>query len=353
MKKLIIFLLAFFFVSNIHSQLCPGGGTSFSSAVTFVQSWTSACASGTSCTGGTEFDNRSGCEPTTTMDACAPTPSCTTPANNGSDLWYKFYAAGTTAVIHVIQNVSFIAVIQAFSGGPTCGSLTEIGCVVAAGPSSGVTLNLSGLTTGNAYYFRVFGTASSAAQRTGTFCFCGSSGLGSLGILPVQLSSFKAVVQDNKIKLLWATGMELNNNHFEIERSTDGQNFIGIGFVAAKGSGDRSSEYLFTDTNPAGGTNYYRLKQVDMDNHFEYSNVIPVKAGSCNWISIFPNPVKGKLIIQSSSDGNAMLTNEFGQVLQRINLVTGRNEIPVAKLNSGTYFILGKNFVVQRFHIIH
>src|SRR5215212_12050438 len=123
MKKLLalpVFLIAFIF-SN--AQLCPGGGTDFSSAVFFTPAWISGCATGTSCSGGTVFDNRAACEPTTAIDPCAPTPSCGTVGQMGSDLWFKFYASGTTATISVIQSVSFIATVQAFSGGPTCGSL--------------------------------------------------------------------------------------------------------------------------------------------------------------------------------------------------------------------------------------
>jgi len=79
------------------------------------------------------------------MEACGPDPSCTTPSENGSDLWFKFYATGTTATIKVIQNIAFAAAIEAFSGS-SCGTLSEIGCVKAAGTTGGVTLNLSGLT---------------------------------------------------------------------------------------------------------------------------------------------------------------------------------------------------------------
>jgi hypothetical protein len=179
MKRFFVSGFAILILSTeTHSQLCPGGGTTFSTSVTFLQSWTSGCSGTTSCTGGIVLDNRSTCEPSTVMDPCAPTPSGTIPADNGSDLWFKFYATGTTAAIHVKQSVSFMAAVQAFSGGPTCGALTEIGSIVASGISVGVTLNLSSLTTGNAYYFRVFGSSSNSSQRTGTFCFCGSTGLG-------------------------------------------------------------------------------------------------------------------------------------------------------------------------------
>src|SRR5687767_12484809 len=217
-------LLAAIFIpfSALDGQLlCPGGGSTFATSVTFNQNWISGCLNVTNCSGGSSLDNRTACEPITTMDACAPAPSCTVNSQDGSDIWFNFYATGNTATINLIQNIAFVAAIQVFSGGPLCGTLTEIGCVKATGPNSAITLNLSGLTMGQQYYFRVFGSASAAAQRTGTYCFCGSAGLGST-VLPATLSHFEAIGKTGKIELNWITESESNSWFFEIERSEDG-----------------------------------------------------------------------------------------------------------------------------------
>lgn len=351
MKKNLILLWILFSARFVNGQLCPGGGTTFSNSVVFVQSWISSCATGTSCTGGIEFDNRSSCEPTTAMDACAPAPSCATPlSNNGSDIWFKFYATGTTATINVIQNVSFVAAIQAFSGGPACGSLSEIGCALAGGPSSGVTLNLSGLTANSLYYFRVFGSANSASQRTGTYCFCGSAGLRSAA-LPVVLTSFNASAQQNKIFLSWHTASELNNKNFEVQRSRDGNDFATIGIIAGKGTSSVPSDYSFTDVNPYDGINYYRLKQVDWDDKYEYSKIVSVKIDLGNAVSLFSSLVKEKLIIFSSINTWATLLNEQGQILHRLTLINGRNEISIGDLAGGVYFIRSENDQLLKFFV--
>lgn len=167
-KQTVTVLLLSIAGMNMNAQLCPGGGTTFATSVTFSHSWIAGCLDAVTCTGGTTFDNRISCEPTTSMDACAPAPTCTINSQDGSDIWFNFYATETSPVINVIPGASFVSAIQAFSGGPGCGSLTQIGCVKASGPGSISTLNLSGLTLGQQYFFRVFGSAGPASQRTGT-----------------------------------------------------------------------------------------------------------------------------------------------------------------------------------------
>ncbi|NUM72052.1 MAG: T9SS type A sorting domain-containing protein [Ignavibacteriaceae bacterium] len=96
---------------------------------------------------------------------------------------------------------------------------------------------------------------------------------GSLPPIPVELVSFAAAASGNAVELNWLTVTETNNMGFEIEKSTDGKNFSKIGFVNGNGTTTGYSFYKFSDLNPAAGVNYYRLKQIDFDGSFEYSNV--------------------------------------------------------------------------------
>jgi hypothetical protein len=98
-------------------------------------------------------------------------------------------------------------------------------------------------------------------------------------IVPVELLAFTASVKNSEVELLWSTASELNNMGFEIERSIDGQdNFVTVGFVEGKGSSTEISYYSFNDNPKLSGVNqlYYRLKQVDFDGTFSYSNVVNV-----------------------------------------------------------------------------
>jgi len=94
--------------------------------------------------------------------------------------------------------------------------------------------------------------------------------------LPVELASFDAELIGSDGYLTWRTETEESNSHFDVERSVDGVNFVKVGEVTGAGTTDQAQDYDFTDANidRLGVTDvYYRLKQVDFDNDFEYSNI--------------------------------------------------------------------------------
>lgn len=112
--------------------------------------------------------------------------------------------------------------------------------------------------------------------------------------LPVELVAFTGKHENGFNKLEWKTASELNNDYFELERSSNGEEFASIGRIAGKGTTSELSDYVFLDEQPLGGTNYYRLKQVDFNGEFSYSNIVlvefEVESGTFN-VSVFPNPV--------------------------------------------------------------
>ena len=98
-------------------------------------------------------------------------------------------------------------------------------------------------------------------------------------IVPVEMLTFTASVNSSDVRLLWSTASELNNRGFEIERSVNDQNdFAAIGFVDGKGNSTEINYYSFIDEPQLSGVNeiYYRLKQVDFDGTFSYSDVVNV-----------------------------------------------------------------------------
>ena len=124
----------------------------------------------------------------------------------------------------------------------------------------------------------------------GTFC---------TGALPVELVSFNSIVSDNKVELNWITATEVNNYGFEVERGI-GQKAIGnsawekIGFVQGNGNSNSPKEYRFTDNTTTSGLYAYRLKQIDNDGTFKYSETIEVLVSQIpNDFSLnqnYPNP---------------------------------------------------------------
>ncbi|MEP2024016.1 MAG: T9SS type A sorting domain-containing protein [Reichenbachiella sp.] len=111
--------------------------------------------------------------------------------------------------------------------------------------------------------------------------------------LPVELVEFTASLNDKKVELYWTTSSELNNDYFEIERSTDGIEYEVIGKVAGQGTVNERIDYDFVDDQPYFGISYYRLAQVDFDGTRAVFKPVNVNNDSFQQgieVSIFPNP---------------------------------------------------------------
>jgi hypothetical protein len=94
--------------------------------------------------------------------------------------------------------------------------------------------------------------------------------------VPVELVSFNAAVENNSVELSWITATEMNNYGFEVERSTDNGTFIKIGFMSGTGNSNSAKHYSFSDDDITNGNYYYRLKQIDNNGSFTYSNIVNV-----------------------------------------------------------------------------
>jgi hypothetical protein len=126
--------------------------------------------------------------------------------------------------------------------------------------------------------------------------------------LGVKMLSFTAVLKNNKALLNWETASEENSNHFIIERSTDGTQFMDNGTVKAQGNSSQNNSYSFIDdlnTNQSKVL-YYRLRSVDIDGSFEYTNTRIVRINKLleNTMTIitYPNPVTNELRITNPSN---------------------------------------------------
>ncbi|MFC5270554.1 T9SS type A sorting domain-containing protein [Adhaeribacter terreus] len=172
--------------------------------------------------------------------------------------------------------------------------------------------------------------------------------------LPVSLRSFKGQVSSGGISLKWQTASEQNNDRFEVERSTDGKHFEKIGMVKGNGNSSNTIAYNFLDRHPQQGTNYYRLKQVDFDGKFEYSNIIWVQntdKSSAFSVMMAPNPcIDGKCNVQLQN------TDQSQPVTVEIRDLTGRMvfskeipnnqttfELPKLETGAGIYILSARN----------
>ncbi len=111
--------------------------------------------------------------------------------------------------------------------------------------------------------------------------------------VPVELTSFTAAFENNKVTLGWTTSSELNNQGFDIERKTQNSQWNKVGFVNGSGTTTETNSYQFKDNSISSNKYYYRLKQVDFDGTFEYSNTVEVDINTVAEFSLnqnYPNP---------------------------------------------------------------
>lgn len=158
-------------------------------------------------------------------------------------------------------------------------------------------------------------------------------------VLPVELLDFRAELKNKNVALTWETTNEINNAHFEIEHSIDGQNFQKIGRVAAEAFPENINFYEFLHTTPAFGLNYYRLQQVDLDGTFSYSPVRVVRLDNrAEAVFVYPNPTSHLLYFNQAISGEYQLLNGIGQVLQKGHLQTA-SLLDVVDLPNGNYYL--------------
>ncbi len=118
--------------------------------------------------------------------------------------------------------------------------------------------------------------------------------------LPIELLDFNVQATANKkVDIYWSTAAEINNAYFDIERSKDGISFESIDQLQGHGNTNSEMHYRTVDLNPFIGINYYRLKQVDFDGSFTYSDIKSAVINSDEIISVYPNPINDVLYIQS------------------------------------------------------
>jgi hypothetical protein len=168
-------------------------------------------------------------------------------------------------------------------------------------------------------------------------------------IVPVELTSFAATTDNRNVTLNWSTATELNNSGFQVERS-NGSAFEVVGFVAGHGTTTEVRNYNFVDQNVASGSYSYRLKQVDFNGTFEYSNVIEVEVVGVKEFTLgqnYPNPFNPSTKINFSlavdSKVSLKIFDVLGQeVVTLLNgqLAAGSQEVSfdASSLNSGVYF---------------
>ena len=158
--------------------------------------------------------------------------------------------------------------------------------------------------------------------------------------LPLTLISFSArKTEKDKVVLNWSTANEVNTQEFLIERSPNGSVFERTGTVPAVGR--NGNNYGYTDLIVSNGSAYfYRLKMLDKDGKFRYSNIVRINSKSnMENLSVYPNPATDYITVTSAMHQYAVITNTAGQQIKTIRLIQGNQTINVESWKPGMYFI--------------
>lgn len=169
-------------------------------------------------------------------------------------------------------------------------------------------------------------------------------------LFPVTLTEFAAEDQNQKVRLRWTTFTETNNEEFYVERSSDGENFTPIQRVAGAGNSVREINYEVYDTTPLEGNSHYRLKQVDFDGAYTYSDIVTVSRGvDFSLMDVFPSPasstdqVRMRLSLEKDQKVQVRVSNLVGQqvMFEEYDLRQGIQtlDLPPHNWSAGVYYV--------------
>ncbi|MFN5418149.1 MAG: T9SS type A sorting domain-containing protein [Flavobacteriia bacterium] len=288
-----------------------------------------------------------------TYTASAGSPS-TFPNSCGSienDSWMRFTAGSSTVVIdYEVFNCTNGDGVQLSVFRGSCGSLTMLSgsCINYAADNSTGTWTFTGLSINQTYYIRTDGYA-------GDLCSYSFNPVSGVVILPIELTDFKGETLPNGFnKLTWKTYSESNSSHFELEKSYNGSDFMKMETIQAAGNSSTIKSYLHLDKAESSQTCYYRLKMVDLNGSFRYSEVISLTNLDSKEISVYPNPSSsGFFSIDLNGNTNfneVFVYSNIGNEVNHISLEKTSTSLNLSELKNGMYIIkiVGLDQIIEK-----
>ena len=161
--------------------------------------------------------------------------------------------------------------------------------------------------------------------------------------LPIELLSFTATPKEDRVDLRWTTTTEINNEWFVVERSRDGNLFEEIAQLPGAGNSELTNHYFSLDADPFMGTSYYRLKQIDYNGEYTYSDMVAVNFDTETDITVYPNPAREQVRFAGSNDqiSSFVLTDISGKIIDQAATPAGLQELNLERYNlaEGIYYL--------------
>lgn len=212
-------------------------------------------------------------------------------------------------------------------------------------------VNSINVTAGQVYYLLVNKWTPGGSGFTLNWVLTGGASL-NCSILPIELLSFDAEPSGKVVELIWETASEINNKYFIVEKSEDSENFTPVQILDGAGNSTTLRTYKTIDSEPYEGISYYRLKQIDFDGQFTYSETRAVRFNkNQNSLLLMPNPAQKEVQIYFSigelpSAIIALYDMDGREVLRKnIRAISGINQFPldISLLDKGIYILSVSN----------
>ncbi|MFA6597262.1 MAG: ice-binding family protein [Ignavibacteriaceae bacterium] len=259
----------------------------------------------------------------------ARTPDATPAVElGGTTLGRGIYSSGTFGINGTLTLTGVASDIFIFQTTTTL--ITGTACIVTMGGTAlasnvywqvGSAAEIAGDFKGNILAQSYITVTNASATIDGRSLALTAVTLGGTSVLPVELTSFTAALNNNAVELNWNTATEVNNYGFEVQRSeTQNYNWAKVGFVNGAGNSNSPKNYSFVDKPASYGSYAYRLKQLDNDGKHTYSDVIEVNAAGQipNGFLLnqnYPNPFNPSTQIQFGVSKNTYATLTVFNVL--------------------------------------
>ncbi|HKB87379.1 MAG TPA: T9SS type A sorting domain-containing protein [Ignavibacteriaceae bacterium] len=276
------------------------------------------------------------------------------PVSNGRDQYWPWITVAESGEVDLIfydtRNTANNSIIEAYLARSTDGGQTFTNELISTQPSPTSTPN-SDVRFGD--YIGIDAYGGNIVVPVWTDERAGGTDMdiytAVINNVPVELVSFNGRSSQGKNLLEWQTSTEKNNRGFEVERSTDGSHYLTRGFVEGGGTTEQPHSYSFSDEG-VNGEVYYRLKQIDFNGRYNYSNIIELSSTSSpdyHLAQNYPNPFNPTTMISYSipNDGNVSLKiyDVLGKEIK--TLVNGYQQAGIHSINfaasglsSGIYF---------------